>query len=67
MMSGLPVMEKRGLKITDNATWTKRYGHAATGYNKKIWVMGGDNGSTLKDIWYSSNDNASSWTQASTS
>ena len=29
--------------------------------------MGGNNGSTLKDVWYSSNDNASSWTQASTS
>ena len=29
--------------------------------------MGGNNGSTIKDVWYSSNDNASSWTQASTS
>ena len=29
--------------------------------------MGGDNGSLLSDVWYSSNDNASSWTQASTS
>ena len=53
---------KTWTQITDNATWPKRYGHAATVFNKKIWVMGGDNGSTLNDVWYSSNDNASSWT-----
>ena len=53
-------------QITDNATCPKRYGHAATVFNKKIWVMGGDNGTTLNDVWYSSDDNASSWTQAST-
>ena len=29
--------------------------------------MGGDNGSLLSDVWYSTNDNASSWTQATTS
>ena len=53
-------------QITDNATCPKRYGHAATVFNKKIWFMGGDNGTTLNDVWYSSNGNASSWTQAST-
>ena len=58
---------KTWTQITDNATWPKRYGHLATAFNKKIWVMGGNNGSTIKDVWYSSNDNASSWTQASTS
>ena len=29
--------------------------------------MGGNNGSTLKDVWYSSNGKASRWTQASNS
>ena len=29
--------------------------------------MGGNNGRTLKDVWYSSNVNSSSWSQASTS
>ena len=28
--------------------------------------MGGDKGTTLNDVWYSSDDNASSWTQANT-
>ena len=54
-------------KITDNASWSKRYGHAGVVFNNKIWIMGGDNGSLLGDAWYSSNENASSWTQASTS
>ena len=58
---------KTWTQITDNATWPRRYGHLATGYNKKIWVMGGNNGGTLKDVWYSSNGNASRWTQANTS
>jgi hypothetical protein len=58
---------KTWTEITDNATWSKRSGHAATVFNQKIWVMGGDNGSTLSDVWYSSTDNASSWTQATTS
>ena len=31
-----------------------------------MWVMGGENGTTPNDVWYSSDDNASSWTQAST-
>ena len=58
---------KTWTQITDNATWPMGYGHLATAFNKKIWVMDGNNGSPLKDVWYSSNDNASSWTQASTS
>ena len=55
------------IKVSDNASWSKRYGHAAVVFNNKIWILGGDNGSLLSDVWYSSNDNASSWTQASTS
>jgi len=54
-------------QVIDNSSWSKRYGHAATVFNNKIWIMGGDNGSLLSDVWFSSNDNASSWTQASTS
>ena len=58
---------KTWTQVTDNTSWSKRYGHAAVVFNKKIWILGGDNGNLLSDVWYSSNGNASSWTQASTS
>ncbi|GIT71984.1 MAG: hypothetical protein Ct9H300mP28_17980 [Pseudomonadota bacterium] len=35
----------------DNASWSKSYGHAAAVFNNKNWIMGGDNGSLLSDVW----------------
>lgn len=52
-------------KSIDGANWnllpvtgeifSPRVLHTATVYNNKIWVIGGDGGDTLGDIWYSSN------------
>ena len=58
---------KTWTQVTDNSSWSIRYGHATEVFNNKIWILGGDNGNLLSDVWFSSNDNASSWKQASTS
>ncbi len=48
---------------TVNAGWSPRGAHASVVYDNKMWVMGGDSDSGLKnDTWYSTN--GANWTQA---
>ena len=57
---------KTWTQITDNATWPKGYGHLATAFSKKIWVIGGGNGSSVFSKVYSSSD-GKTWTDAGAS
>ncbi|NMH89924.1 Kelch repeat-containing protein [Flavivirga algicola] len=43
------------LAITDNAEFSKRWGHTTVVYNDKLWVIGGDDGDGKNDVWSSSN------------
>ena len=51
---------------TSSAPWSKRRGPGAVSYNGKMYVMGGNDGTTdLHDVWYSTN--GESWTLATSS
>ncbi|MDD2716054.1 MAG: DUF5050 domain-containing protein [Candidatus Wallbacteria bacterium] len=44
-------------QVTDNATWDQRWIQSGLVFQNRMWILGGDNGSSLKnplnDIWYS--------------
>ena len=36
-----------------NADWSERYAHTSEVFDKKIWILGGYDGSHKDDVWYS--------------
>ncbi len=49
-------------QATSNASWSGRSGHASVVFSGSMWVLGGFDGSSENDVWYSSD--GSSWSQA---
>ncbi|MBX3459700.1 MAG: choice-of-anchor D domain-containing protein [Planctomycetes bacterium] len=48
---------------TQSAPWSARIGHACVGFNHRLWVLGGWNGSSAqRDVWFT--QDGSSWTLA---
>lgn len=50
-------------ELTDTAAWSARWNHGAVVFDKKMWVLGGNQHYTpMNDVWYSTDGNA--WYQA---
>jgi len=49
-------------QATEAAPWSARYTHQSVVFDDKLWVIGGHDGSTKNDTWYSAD--GVNWTQA---
>ena len=52
-------------QATANPGWSERMRHTSVVFDNKLWVIGGENPSSLNDVWYSSD--GVTWTQATAS
>jgi hypothetical protein len=52
-------------EITNEASFSKRYGHASVTFDNKMWVIGGNDGQFKNDVW--SSTDGWNWTQETAS
>ena len=52
-------------ETTTNADWSARNFHQVLTFDNKMWVIGGDDGTKLNDVWYSTD--GITWTEATAS
>ena len=56
-----PVRDPDADPVVYNSHWSARRDYAAVVFDNKIWVMGGNDGSSKNDVWWSSD--GASWTK----
>lgn len=55
----------RSTAETEDAAFPPRWGHTITAFDDKLWVIGGYDGTSYNDVWYSTD--GKTWTEATSS